>query len=296
MRCKYLFLLLPLTLIALVHAAQNGSIFRTRVDLVEVSFVATDDSGKYVSGLNPSDLRVLQDGHEQNIRSFVDASTVDPADQKASASIYILFDISSSAYTSFPQTEDSIAAFVRAVAPRDLIAINTFSRNMAHLSPLSVDRNLTLHNLRDAVAGDQTALYNAILLTVLDASKTPGRKSIVVFSNGPDDWSMLSPEDVGRVAEREGVPIYLFSRGRESAETHEAMQLLADRTGGQVYCARTPGEQSTAFAAVKSDLAHTYLLTYSPQENPDRGFHKIELKIPGRDHCHLRSRSGYTVN
>ena len=296
MRLKYFLLLIALSVLALLHAAQNSSLFRSRVDLVEVSFVVTDDSGRYISGLRPDDLRVFQDGRQQNIRSFLDASTAAPDDDKAAASIYILFDTSSNNYTSFPQTEDSIAAFIRSVRPCDEIAINTFSRNLTRLSPLSADKNLTLHNLRQASAGDQTALYNAILLTVLDAAKVPGRKSIVVFSNGPDDWSALSPEDVGRVAEREGVPIYLFSRGKESAETHEEMELLASRTGGKVYCARTSGEQTAAFTAVKNDLGHTYLLTYSPQENPDRGFHKIDLKVSDRDHCHFRARTGYTVN
>jgi len=50
-----------------------------------------------------------------------------------------------------------------------------------------------------------------------------------------------------------------------------------------------------AFNGVKNDLAHTYLLTYTPQSDPDRGFHKIELKVPGREHYRLRSRTGYSV-
>jgi VWFA-related protein len=296
MRLKSAFFLIPTAVfVVLLHSAQSGSVFKSRVDLVEVSFVVTDESGKYVSGLQPSDLRVFQDGLEQNIRSFVDVSAADPSDAKASSSIYVLFDTSNSQYTSFPQTEDAIAAFIRSVSVRDLIAINSFSRNLFRLSPLSIDHGLALHNVRDAVAGDQTALYNAILLTVLDAAKASGRKSIVVFSNGPDDASALSPGDVGRIAEREGVPIYMFSRGREDAITHDAMAALAAQTGGQVYSMRSQTEQAKAFAAVRNELSHTYLLTYSPLTNPDRGFHKIELKIPGRVNCHFRSRPGYTV-
>jgi VWFA-related protein len=296
MRPRYFLFSIPLTLfIAILLSAQSRSVFRTRVDLVEVSFVVTDDSGKYVSGLRAADLRVLQDGSEQPIRSFLDADRADSEDPTA-ASIYVLFDTSNPTYATFPQTEDAIAAFIRSVQPRDLIAINAFSRNLHRLSPLSADRNLTLHNLRDAVSGDQTALYNSILLTVLDAARSPGRKSIVVFSNGPDDASALSPEDVGRIAEREGVPIYMFSRGREDLATHEAMEALTTRTGGKLFWARSSAEQSQAFAAVRNDLEHTYLLTYSPMSNPNQGFHKIELQVPGREHCHFRSRTGYTVH
>lgn len=295
MRLKYLFYLIPVMGLVALSQSRPGSIFRTKVDLVEVSFVVTDDSGKYVPGLKSDDLRVLEDGREQHIRSFVDSSAAAPDDGQAAANIWVLFDTSSSVYSTFPQTEDSIAAFIRSARPRDSIAINSFSRNVSHLSPLSLDHDLALHNLREAVAGDQNALYNAILLTVLDAAKTPGRKSIIVFSNGPDDSSVLSPEDVGRVAEREGVPIYLFSRGRNDTDTIEAMRSLASRTGGQVYNTRTRGEQLDAFAGVHNDLRHTYLLTYSPLNRPEPGFRKIELQIPGRSSCHLRSRAGYTV-
>src|SRR5690242_2584794 len=92
MRLKYLVLLIAYSVFVLLHAVQNGSLFRCRVDLVGVSFVVTDDSGRYISGLRPDDLRVFQDGRQQNIRSFLDANTAAPDDDKAAASIYILFD------------------------------------------------------------------------------------------------------------------------------------------------------------------------------------------------------------
>ena len=61
------------------------------------------------------------------------------------------------------------------------------------------------------MAGDDTALYNALLLTLRDAAKVPGRKVVIVFSNGPDNASMVAPDDVRAVAEDEGIPIYVIS-------------------------------------------------------------------------------------
>ena len=42
-------------------------------------------------------------------------------------------------------------------------------------------------------------------------SKVPGRKAIVVFSNGPDNASMVAPDDVRAVAEDEGISLYVIS-------------------------------------------------------------------------------------
>ena len=87
-----------------------------------------------------------------------------------------------------------------------------------HLQPQSVPRGLltrdrddAIPGLRKAVAGDDSALYNALLLTLRDAAKVPGRKVVIVFSNGPDNASMVAPDDVRAVAEDEGIPIYVIS-------------------------------------------------------------------------------------
>jgi VWFA-related protein len=280
---------------AIVWSAASDTVFRANANLVELNLVVTDESGNYVSGIQAGDLRVLEDGQPQKIRSFLDAWAADPGDQHAAVGIYVLFDTSDSMYGSFPGTEDSIAAFIRSLRPSDLVAINTFSANLRRLSLLSADHQSALANLRQAISGGDTALYNAVLLSVRDAAKVPGRKTIVVFSNGPDTASMVSPEDVGRVAEREGVPIYLFSRGKESPRTHEDMKALAHQTGGRVFRARTEDEQARAFTAVRDDLAHSYVLTYTPGPNENRGFRKIDVEVSGHGKCQVRARAGYTL-
>jgi hypothetical protein len=68
-----------------------------------------------------------------------------------------------------------------------------------------------LRALRSTVAGDDAALYNALLMTVKDAAQLGGRKVVVVFSNGPDNASVVSPEDVRELAQSEGVTIYMIS-------------------------------------------------------------------------------------
>src|SRR5450631_2001860 len=44
--------------------------FRSSVDLVVLSFTVTDSKGKYVNGLKPNELRILEDGIRQKIATF----------------------------------------------------------------------------------------------------------------------------------------------------------------------------------------------------------------------------------
>src|SRR6202041_2148400 len=105
----------------------------------------------------------------------------------------------------------AIADFVRGLDRADSVAVYTFSRNLSRAAALTHDRAEAISGLRKAVAGDDTALYNGLLLALRDAAKVPVRKVVIVFSNGPDNASMVAPDDVRTVAEDEGIPIYVIS-------------------------------------------------------------------------------------
>jgi len=120
---------------------------------------------------------------------------------------------------------------------------------------------------------------------------------VVVFSNGPDESSMAAPEDVSELAQSEGVSIYVVS-------THEAkldpisttvFQRMSAATGGEAYFAKSWKDQRKAFAAIRDDVAHLYALSYYPQQNPNRGWRTLKVKLVGEaaKKYHIRTRNGY---
>jgi hypothetical protein len=100
---------------------------------------------------------------------------------------------------------------VRRLDRADSVAVYTYSRNLSRAATLTRDRGDAIGGLRKSVAGDDAALYNALPLTLRDAAEVPGRKVAIVFFNGPDNASMVAPDDVREVAEDEGIPIYVIS-------------------------------------------------------------------------------------
>jgi VWFA-related protein len=220
-----------------------------------------------------------------------------PVSPLAGASVFVLFDTSNFMYRGFVFAQQAIADFVRNVDRADRVAFYAFSRDVKRVAPISADRQAILSAVRSTVAGDDVALYNALLLTVKDAAQLSGRKMVVVFSNGPDNASMVPPESVRELAEAEGIPIYMIS-------THEAMrdpattklfERLTASTGGKAYFARTWQEQRRAFASIREDLVHLYTLSYYPQLNPNNGWRRITVKLVGENlhKYHVRTRAGY---
>jgi len=298
-------------------------VFRVKVDMVVVTFTVTDSKARYISGLKPGDFRILEDGIVQKIATFAEGSRPavqvlddgstrplisadrEPerpgpetrADAFVGTNVFILFDTSNYMYRGFVYASDAIADFVRGLDRADSVAIYTFSRNLSRAATLTRERNDAIGGLRKAVAGDDAALYNSLLLTLRDAAKVPGRKVVIVFSNGPDNASMVAPDDVRAVAEDEGIPLYVISTNEVNKDpiSSAVFRRIAARTGGQAYWAKTWQKQVEAFESVREALGNSYTVTYYPQPNPNEGFRKITVEVAsdvGRK-FRVRARPGY---
>src|ERR1700755_2537283 len=58
-------------------SAQDGGqrpIFRVKVDMVVLSFQVTDNKGRYVNGLKPTDFRIYEDNILQQISTFAEGA------------------------------------------------------------------------------------------------------------------------------------------------------------------------------------------------------------------------------
>ena len=215
----------------------------------------------------------------------------------AGANVFILFDTSNYMYRSFVFAQDAIAQFVRSLESPAQVAFYSYSRNVSRAALLTPERSQVIYAIRATVAGDQAALYNSLLLTLEDAAKLSGRKVVVVFSNGPDNASAVGPEDVREMAQTEGIPIYMIStqQARLDPVSTAIFERVSATTGGKVYFAKSWKEEQDAFASIRDDLAHLYLISYYPQANPNRGWRSITVKLIGKrlKGYHVRTRSGY---
>src|SRR5438309_2358168 len=308
---------------AVLRAQDSGQrpVFRVKVDMVVLSFQVTDSKNHYINNLKPTDFRIYEDGILQKISTFAEGAKaplavgddgttrpmletkndalpgLDRPDAFVGTNVFVLFDTSNFMYRGFVYAEDAIADFVRGLDRADSVAVYTFSRNLSRAANLTRDHSMAIAGLRKSVAGDDTALYNGLLLALRDAAKVPGRKVVIVFSNGPDNASMVAPDDVRAVAEDEGIPIYVISTSEVNKDpiSSGVFKRIATRTGGKAYWAKTWQKQVEAFEDIREDLGNSYTVTYYPKSNPNEGFRKITIdptNDPGKK-WRIRSRPGY---
>ena len=122
---------------------------------------------------------------------------------------------------------------------------------------------------------------------------------MVVFSNGPDNSSVVPPEDVAEIAQSAGVSIYIIStqEARLDAISTAIFERMTADTGGMAYFAKTWRDERRAFASIQNDLAHLYSLSYYPKPNPNMGWRAIKVRLAGENakKYNLRSRNGYRL-
>jgi Ca-activated chloride channel family protein len=303
------------------HAEPGGIVIHRTVNMVQLDVAVTDKKGNYITGLAPGNFVVYEDGIREKLATFGEANGAprriagfasqarppQPAEpgstpnssMEAGHSVFILFDTSNYMYRAFVFAQDSIAQFVRSLDHVDRVAFYSYSRDFSRGSRLTSNRSAVLRGVRATVAGDDAALYNSLLLTLEDAAQFSGRKVVVVFSNGPDNSSVVPPEDVLDIAQSEGIPIYMVSTRKAKLDpvSSAVFERVSAATGGKAYFAKDWEDQQKAFQSIRNDLAHLYALSYYPQPNPNLGWRKITVKLIGVPfkHYRIRTRSGYRL-
>jgi Ca-activated chloride channel homolog len=327
------FILLPFLGSPLGEAQHDESRIYINVVLVQLNIAVTDSKGNYVTGLRPEDFSITEDHIPEKIATFeegneptrrlinIGASSSAPTAQSQAtaagepttdgdpaktsgiapvgANVFILFDTSNYMYRGFVFAQDSISDFVRSLEGVSKVALYSYSRDLDRVASLTTDRTQVLRGIRSTVAGDDAALYNCLLLTVKDAAQLTGKKAIVVFSNGPDNASLVPPEDVAELAQSTGTIIYMISTQQAESEpiSSAVFERMSKATGGRAYFSKSWRDEKQAFGSIRDDLAHLYSLSYYPQQNPNPGWRAITVKLVGKNlqKYHIRTRDGYRL-
>src|ERR1700726_3600516 len=308
--------------------AQERPDLHVVVNKGQLNVAVTDKKGNYVTGLRPKDFAIIEDGITEKVATFAEgnepahslaeppgpersagqsgdltkgSSVGDPLHSldslMAGADVFVLFDTSNYMYRDFVFAQDAIAEFVRSLGSADKIAFYSYSRDLSRAAVLTSDRSQVLRAVRSRVAGDEAALYNTLLLTLKDAAQYTGRKVVVVFSNGPDNSSVVPPEDVAEFAQSAGVSIYMISTREAKLEpvSTAVFERMTAATGGKAYFAKNWRDETRAFASIRDDLAHLYSLSYYPKPNANAGWRAITVKLQGDQlkKYKVRTRNGY---
>jgi VWFA-related protein len=278
--------LLPLGLAA--NWQDESATIKVNVRLVEVYATIFDHKGRYVDGLGRESFQVLEDGTPQRIATF--------ETNEENISCAILLDTTGSMREALPRVKNSVVKLIDELNPSDSVAIFTFAERVVVRQDFTKDKADAKRAVLRTRAEGGTALFDAISETADELSKRPGKKALVVFTDGDDNSSILNANAAVTRARTLGVPLYSVAEGQatHSAKLRKLLEELSQRTGGAAYEVKKPSDIDTVFHTIADDLRHLYMMSYKPSAaNLDGKWRKIDLQVEGRKDYRVRAKEGY---
>jgi Ca-activated chloride channel family protein len=269
-----------------VRTRPLGYAEKVDVDVVQIIATVTDHNGHFLTGLPRSAFHVEEDGKAQKISHF--------GSEDVPLELVVAVDVSGSMTPAMPRLKKAVKEFLGAVPSRDQVTLIGFNDSIFALTRRAVDPVERMKAVDRLAPWGATALYDVILRGVDMLGKQPGRRAMIVFSDGEDQGSHASITDVERRLQATDVTLYMIGQGRgvEVAALKAVMQRLVEPTGGRALFTDSIDQLHAAFTDLLEELSNQYLLGYE-SSNPRRDdtFRKIAVQVDGQPR--VRARQGY---
>ncbi len=302
----------------------SDEVIKVDTNLTNIFFTAADRNKRFISNLKAEDIRVLEDGQQQEIFTF--QTNID-----LPLSLAILIDTSASEERTLPDLKEAARAFLENVlrTSRDEAAIVSFTGettleqgftgnvdrlrraiDRVEFVPPSgyvgggvvVNGTPPISGTNQQLAGS-TAIWDAVWATseeLIGASAEHTRRAIILLTDGQDTSSRLKMDEAIQSAQKADALIYAIGIGdRYTFNVNEgSLRKIAEKTGGRAYFPEHQRDLRDAFTQIQKDLREQYLVAYSPiNKARDGSYRKIEIQIVNpelrQQNLKLNYRAGY---
>jgi VWFA-related protein len=273
--------------------SDDGAVFRSGTKLVVLHATVVDKNGRLVTNLPQSAFKVYENDIQQQIKTF--------RREDVPVSMGLIIDNSGSMRDKRAKVESAALALVKDSNRQDEVFIVNFN------DEAFLDRDFT-NNVKELQEGlaridsrGGTAMRDAIRMSIdhLKEKAKKDKKVLVVVTDGNDNSSLISLENLVKTSQQSGVLIYTVGllseeERREAKRAKRALEALADATGGQVYFPKEATEVERIAHQVAHDIRNQYIITYTPSdEKLDGSFRQIRVVASGPGKPTVRTRTGY---
>lgn len=279
-------------------AISDSDVLRVETDLVDTLFTAVDKDRRFVTDLTQEDIRVSENGVEQQLSLF-ERETDRPL------TLVILVDTSKSQELTLPQEKKAASAFIKAVVnpEKDRAAIVSFTGKP------QIEQGLTnqISNLLTAIdklevvfppdnAGCEeyrpvqedprcwTSIWDSVWATsaeLLGQTRAGNRRAIILITDGDDTSSTVKQEDAIAEAVKNNTVVYgIGVAGKDYPFDKKAIRKISERTGGRAFIPKDDTELNATFTQIQQELRSQYVVGYTPKNRVrDGSYRQVQIEV-----------------
>ncbi|MGA7239519.1 MAG: VWA domain-containing protein [Bryobacteraceae bacterium] len=271
--------------------------FTSVVRRVVCPTTVVDRNGHLVTDLPKSAFTVYENGKPQTIIGF--------KREDVPVSLGLIIDNSGSMREKRKKVEKAALDLVLASNKDDEVFVVNFNDTPYLDLPNEKDFTNDVEEMKQALARIDsrggTAMRDALRVSI-DHLKEKGKrdkKVLVVVTDGVDNASMISLENLVKVSQQTGVLIYAVGLlteedRRDAKKAQRELQALVEATGGEAFFPKELTEVDAIAQEVARDIRNQYTIEYSPGDAAlDGKYREIKIAVNAPGHPTVHTRSGY---
>jgi len=279
-------------------AAQGGvtvkldSVDASQYPELSVAVTVIDENGLPVTDLTADRFELIEDGQA----SFPPDRAQMISNDDAAASVLILIDLGGTMKGApldaareatgkfldnlLNKASDQDRAAFMGIGPNVNIQSTSLADDAREV-PFTDDKGrlMNIVNFLEVNTDAGTPLYDALYRAVKITAAQPGRRAIIVMTDGRDVGSTLKDGDPIAEAQRQHIPVFPIGLSNSRLD-RSYLQRLAELTGGLYQEAPTPDEVAQKFQEVLAQLKVQYALTYQSRLPKGTGqYHSLLVRV-----------------
>lgn len=301
----------------------SNEVINIDTNLVTTPVSVLDRNGRFIAGLKKKDFRILENGIPQKVEYF--------QSEEQPFTVILMIDISPSTRYSIDEIHYAAVTFVNQLRETDKVMVVAFDQRVRVLTEPTSDKKQLYAAIYKSQFGSGTSLYDAVDAAVsMDLVTTPGRKAVVVFTDGVDTTSRRS-DYASTIADVEEVDALFYTiryntqrrgdqgaqmaalagmnlppgviarlgRGQSDVEYETGrtyLNTLAENSGGRMFEAESMTNLEASFSGVAEELRRQYAVGYYPDDTGKPGDRrKIKIEIVAKPKAVVRSKTTYVI-
>jgi Ca-activated chloride channel homolog len=281
-------------------AASSGELLKDTVELppfeviekTEVTGVLLetsvfDKNGRFVSDLPPSAFTVTDEDVEQTI-DFITRETVE-------SDVLLLVDNSQSMSRRIDYVRYVTEKLTGSMRPKDRAIVAPFNAHLGSVTGPTSDAATLRQAIGAMHAGGGTALLDSLAEGTRLLTNATGRRAIVLITDGYDENSKTTVDEVQRIVQETGVTVYALAVGGVagiSMKGESVLRALGEQSGGRIFFPSREAELVSAAETIATDTHNRFLITFTPKnQRKDGQFHRVSVQVP--EGLRARTRAGY---
>lgn len=236
---------------------------------IKVYLDVTDADGNFVDNLPTSAFFVNESRSIDGVFTRATITNAAKLNENAGISISLAADISGSMRENMDQAKQAMRNFVGTVQfdKGDEIELTEFNEYSYICQSFTNQPALIIDSINGMQANGSTRLYDTLLSEIERIQSRNNAKCVIGFTDGYDNVSVYSAQDVVNAAIDRGIPVFLIGIG-SNCDT-STLRYIADSTGGTYQNINDVMSLESVYNAIYKQEKEVYLVEYTVSDGED---------------------------